>query len=434
MVDVREMLLQTLFDDWKKYVACQDAEVLHPPTLRRMTRSILTISNGIRSLNCTKWCLDDNIWPMLSWLRKFDGTSADKCSSSRCVSLLGGNAVELMAYVLAGQNFGGRINLQQFEEFDSIAKKSIDPLSPWRVRHSIANAIDICGILNVPEDMADRFETKEIHQVSLFSIALNLLQDNDVDVRNAASKAISFASASVTIYDKAKRVLLPQQCTSVVPLLSLERAFKTSQSFASSDQFTEHLFSTIFAECEDIDRMLISVSDQFRLGQNHRAEINGRPPTHRRIFEEEEPNPFLEPLLSLQLSVYVLAGQDPSIASRRTDHVDKLLQKCTVVLAKLFEQLPSDSINDISRCSGVFPYMHGVILGSAAAIYLGYSDPYDIVSVASRILAVETSSRQIHPAVFNAIKMLSESKATDAKRTISGLRRCCFLVPMMTSK
>jgi len=434
--DVREMLLQTLLEDWKKYIAGGDTNILHPPTLRRMTRSIIIVSDGIRSLNCTKWHIDPNVWPMLSWLRRFDGTSAEKCLNSRCVSLLGGNAVELMAYVLAGQICGDGSN---FQEFEAIVKESIDPLSPWRVRHSVAAAIDTCGIMmNAPENMTDTFRTSQAFQVSLFSVALKLLQDNDIDVRNAASKALAFASARDTSCAHDKHELLPKQCAGVVPLLSLERAFVKLLSLVNSDNLIENLLFQIIDECEDIDRILGSVSNQFRLSQNLgdgiRGSESGDSRRHRRIFEEEEPNPFLEPLIGLQLSVYVLAGQEASVTRKDTDHVKKLLQKCAIALTKLFEQLSSDSINDISRNSGVFPYLQGVILGSATAIYLGYNDSSDTVAAASRIMDAGKLNQQLHPAVLNAVTLLSESKVASDERMKSGLRHCCFLVPMISSR
>ena len=94
----------------------------------------------------------------------------------------------------------------------------------------------------------------------------------------------------------------------------------------------------------------------------------------------------------------------------------------------------ADVVYDVTW-SQAFPIIHGLVIGSIAAIYIGIEDTNDVTQDANGLIKyVSTKSiESIHPSVLEAVNVLSIA-AKGSDETYHGLMHCCFLLPSVTLK
>ena len=210
---------------------------------------------------------------------------------------LSGNALELMALALSALVYESDTPnvLKRIDTFADAILESTDPLSPWNVRHSAAVAILSSGILSWKADSLNWGEGMnhlQRRKFDLYMVALKFLEDNDSDVRQAAGKALTNATVSKSIesnqYDANNHI-------SDVSLKVLEGCGVILSSDDIGSALITHLFNILLEKCETIRGATLAVLEEF--GYSERATSSStllNLSTKRKIFEDEEPNPFEE--------------------------------------------------------------------------------------------------------------------------------------------
>jgi hypothetical protein len=234
---------------------------------------------------------------------------------------LSGNALELMGFALSQilDNRRPRTDIDQNEILHRVSqlvlavKESTDPLSSWHVRHSAAVGIDISGILK-SKALYDQ-EKLESFKLDLQMEALNLLQDNDLDVRRAAGRALQGAGSikDPMIQDD----LGPwRDAMARIPLLDLEQTYHRISDEYNGLEWTERLFRAVLDACQDMEGRVQVVLEEFKgseAGSDSMALLNLG--TKRKIFEGEDPNPFEEVSVELYVSFLTTASCDHNLTS-----------------------------------------------------------------------------------------------------------------------
>eukprot|EP00546_Thalassionema_frauenfeldii_P016415 CAMPEP_0178898724 /NCGR_PEP_ID=MMETSP0786-20121207/2500_1 /TAXON_ID=186022 /ORGANISM="Thalassionema frauenfeldii, Strain CCMP 1798" /LENGTH=600 /DNA_ID=CAMNT_0020569495 /DNA_START=650 /DNA_END=2449 /DNA_ORIENTATION=+ len=249
----------------------------HPPTVRRLSRCLLECLYASRALEC-EVLKKEVLWKLSKlMLRGQVLTEVDPDDTSN------GNCLEIMAFSfsreeqqLTSNNAAGEEN-----DFVDLARRLNDPLGPWRVRYSVARAIEVSGLL------------QSLHQDSFSAVSfqlhrevLKLLQDSDPDVR--------FVSTSSVAKYQGKESSLSSS-----HLFALERAYFSIGS--SSRSHSSCLPLSFLDRYRDIPKRMQPVLDKLYMSiccdeESMDSSILLNTGTAR---EDEEPNSYEEPLLAL---------------------------------------------------------------------------------------------------------------------------------------
>jgi len=301
----------------------EDGLGYHAPSLRRISRcliEVLTVSKTItgnvvypigESLS-----FDEN-WDMLIGLRESGGAKQsefgiDEDNESESGNILSGNAIELMGFAISSSaemsNFQMDSDLlSKVEAFVAATKHATNPLSVWVLRHSTAVAIRISGILNwsakefnirAPKE-EEKLNVLEGYRCDLYMQALHLLQDNDPDVRHAAVQALREARSSSnpnenTASNSLSLNLIPSS------LLVLEESYLDLINSFSHKLLCERLLKQLLKSSKNVEENMNFVVDEF---SNSEKVLEGETKSlstilnlnmERRIFENEDPNPYEE--------------------------------------------------------------------------------------------------------------------------------------------
>jgi hypothetical protein len=186
-----------------------------------------------------------------------------------------GNALELMgwSFVISGND--GDLD-KKARLFWSFAKELNDPLGPWRVRHSVACAIENTSLLTREQPVSS--------SSSLHRVVLKLFQDSDPDVRFVAARCLAGQ-------DKP---------TSVVALLALERAYAGMSGRNGDERLGAFLLSSLACKYNGFaERRALVMHELTTIESAKGASWLQNIDTARKIFEDEEPNSYEEFLLAV---------------------------------------------------------------------------------------------------------------------------------------
>eukprot|EP00554_Chaetoceros_debilis_P014698 CAMPEP_0194123918 /NCGR_PEP_ID=MMETSP0150-20130528/56526_1 /TAXON_ID=122233 /ORGANISM="Chaetoceros debilis, Strain MM31A-1" /LENGTH=2190 /DNA_ID=CAMNT_0038817389 /DNA_START=149 /DNA_END=6718 /DNA_ORIENTATION=- len=393
----------------------------HPPTIRRLSRIALEAIYAFKSLSPTGATsitgiigIDvESIWPVLMLLLNLGGyvmsQTEKKAENLSGGNGLPGNALELVALALyencnnlqrssvSPATLLGRISL-----LVNLLQQSTHPLSSWKVRYSAAVAAKESSILSLEScDFLKMGPKAESLRLEIYLLLLELFQDSDEDVRCATGRALTKASVSFP----------------AMALKNLEETSKeVSTMFLSSDMLTL-LVRRLVHLCNDITQNLKRSMDEFS--------FTTRVPelkdilnlcSVRKIFEEEDANPFEEILIIIQTTIMRLSefSSDAVLADEGVktlfEKMYSLLRLSLADMKRLSLEIEGhhDFAHNLSYDSAIFPYLHGLILGSSLGLWFGVEGKDFVISAsADEILQLGIN---IHPCIRRALQILKLAK------------------------
>jgi len=370
----------------------------HPPTVRRLSRCLLECLYAGRALGSLEvgaeelWMISDGMIGTIE-IRSLDPD--DK-------SL--GNAIEIMSLSIALSSDDAYIS-GSGDRFSMLADKLNDPLSPWRVRHSVALAIKTSGYITSDNPASPRFAMQR--QV------LKLLQDSDPDVRFVAANSMTEQSN--------------QEFSAA--LLALERAY-TSMCNTRETRVSSYLLASLAENWEDTETRMEQIISELAPCENADEITLLNTDTTRKIFEDEDPNPYEEPLLACHFAVSSMIRMGLPLETNPTE-CSTILKVASSVLKKLkdrYSQMHGGVLHDITRYHSLFPGIQGIFVTCTAILYMGGTGCEEIQKAAASLLSLCERGSTMHPEILEALKVLAEAKASHHD-TRKRLLRLCFLVP-----
>ncbi len=417
----------------------------HIPTLRRLSRCQLETLQAI-----PKWSLSsvnhELMWSIshaitareASFLLSLD---SDDYLDTDGGNVLSSNAVEMMAAAIAMEHNCGGDSSQIHDRMRlllKVVRRLNDPNGSWRSRYSAALALETCCSVLVSEE--DDTNTETLKRNIMMTV-LEMLQDSDPDVRRVAVQAAAQLCANEnngSSLSKDRVLLLPEW--------TLERTFPfTFATDASSppqqSSIMEFLQAMVLDHCHDLTEIIETVQDEFcNTDRFYRDDENGSGDgdmtklkdlvnvnTTRKIFEDEDPNPFQEKILLNQLAVQSMlslagkAATESSASFALPSNTLEVLTMCDSVLALLLKtQTSGGVVHEVSRYPTVFPSLHSILCVSATTLHLSGSTPGNKVkelqeklrSSAEKLVSTDKDQPSLHPSILCALNVLMRSGET----------------------
>ncbi len=418
----------------------------HPPTIRRLSRIALECIYATKSLPSNSLYLSDIIgikvetfWSTLRQMLHLGGFVLNQ-GDSKPENLSGGNglagnALELTALALdefcseSKELQACKSDLLQERTFlfIDLLKQSVHPLSSWKIRYSAALGARESGLLS--SSMIDNNmigESTKNARTQVYLLLLELLQDSDEDVRRATGQALSKSSNS----------------SPIVALKTFEIASQMlsfSPSSSSSSEMLLLLIHRLVHLCKEAELNLKFVTEELSSTIDiPEVENNLNLSTKRKIFENEDPNPYQELLVMIQMSIIRLL-EYPVESVIDDDEIETLFVKiyssCELVLTEIKHlSLDANKLNDFAHNltfdSRIFPYFHGLLIGSTVGLWFGIQEKNtNIIDSASVILQ---SGAIIHPCIKQALGVLEAVKNGDTN-VRKEIIQSCFILPSVAS-
>jgi len=396
LIGLAKMLLDCVAVELNRDIV-ESTEGAHVPTLRRLSRSFLETVAAIPvslllSLNSREllWSVSNKITDIEEslFLTGRSGTAIE----SNGGTLMSSNAVEMMAVaIVMGHKNDDPVGsengtdccryYQRMKVLLEVVAGLNDPHASWRSRYSAALALETCCHVVSSNAREDEEESREILRRRILMHILKMLQDSDPDVRTVAARAATKLYRMRTSVEDQNGIA---PCHLLLPEWTLERTFPSTFSVDVSKtqlQYStiETLLGMILDHCRGIINTIKNVQDELRHtsqfcndvdddndGLKHLVNVN----TTRKIFEEEDPNPFQEKILLNQLSVRSLLDLQHSPLPANSIH--DILIICDSVLTLLVEYRNNDGglVHEITRLPTIFPFLHSILCASITSIYL----------------------------------------------------------------
>jgi len=286
-------------------------------------------------------------------------------------------------------------------------------------------------------------------QLEMISHILKMLQDSDPDVRGVAARAATKHCLGLQHPDE--EFSLPEW--------TLERTFPLAFSTESADtdqgtvsSLINGLVEIILECCGDLLSAMKHVQAEFKpTGCFPRSTtspldkgattmlVNAN--TTRKIFEDEDPNPFQEKLLLAQLASRSLLDLCTSCeAAQSSHHSLTLLQQvsdlCESALTLLLEEdlTAGGFVHDLSRFPSIFPPLHGILCATSVLTMRSLAKAEDetaailqetlerIQRSAEQLLSNRESARYLHPEIVHALQVIRHGQTVDmAKEDVNGV-------------
>lgn len=262
----------------------RDGSLVHPPTIRRITRCILETAAKYRSLSSDHKiefgeCSLHILYDLFSALLFLD-TQSDNHGTYV------GNALELMALTIP-ELWDSKDNSHSFHRFksdinlfvDQVFKLSDAQTENWKLRLSAASSIKESKILvcNLnPSSPLRKIVNK--HEISLYFRTVQLLQDNDEDVRRVAASALLGCD---------------EQTAS---LCRLEQGYRfLVKTYSNENSLFTLLTNQIITEMRDLVPTISEIIEEYNcsLRSDELSEVQNLS-SKRKIFEEEDISAFEE--------------------------------------------------------------------------------------------------------------------------------------------
>ena len=278
----------------------------HPPTLRRLSRIALEAMHAFNSMDRQDHVLItdiidstvEDLWQITTPLLIIGGYEMTE-TQTKPENLTGGNglvgnALELASFAISEmcqrqeETPSGTIS-RRIELFVNLICQSTHPLSSWKIRYSAAIGAKESGLIQLSTAACRQIGSGiENSRLQLSLHLLELFQDSDEDVRRATGKALSPVTSS-----------LP-----TVALMNLEVASSHLTSEYSTTEMFNLLLDRLVSLCTGAENKLSTVSKEYAFTIHAPAcEDILNLSIERKIFEEEDPNPFEEVSLLLLSSM-----------------------------------------------------------------------------------------------------------------------------------
>jgi hypothetical protein len=425
LVSIARMLFLTLRTEMDRGVSSPSSLLgTHPPTVRRLSRCLLECSQAHRALTRGKngdflnglGEQEGALWNVSLQITERESFTVEEGLESNGETLLSANAAELMAIEIASEiqrntdKSGDSTFLERVSTFVKVIAWLNDPHSSWRSRYSAALAIEASSLLTSNQG-ADLWRKQLLGEI------LRMLQDSDTDVRSAAGLVASQMFSSASNF---------QASPTQLPQLILEAIYPKVAD--DEHDFMNTLINTILLNCQGVMDSIALLQSEIR-HCNDTSETSSllNLSTSRKIFEEEDPNPFEERLLANQLATQTLLQTNVTMSNGSLQ--GQILDLCSSCLGSIQNNLRTKAIiYDLTRFPSVFPAIHSLIVGSAVLLYLGASDVSGVRQAAKEVLdSTQDNKLPIQPEILRSLAALADAKeGCSATRTTS--RECCFLL------
>jgi len=448
----------------------------HIPTLRRLSRCLLETLDAIPTNSMSQfnyalmWSISHKIMEREHFILVQGELNSVSNIESNGGNVLSSNAIEMMASALAMQhndlvvNTNGRDTAQILEGMTlilQVVNRLNDPNGSWRSRFSAAVALEkCCRVLIIEEENASQENLRR----QIMMTVLQMLQDSDPDVRMMAVQAATKCFAKQqekNIISSAHIHLLPEWTLEQTFPLTFAVAFSSTHKKAQQFSIMKFLQAMILNNCQDLLNVMKNLKDEFsNTDQFFKENLVGidniavaklktlvNVNTSRKIFEDEDPNPFQEKILLNQLAIQSLLNltDDDNMESTSSSQFDSLLPSntqdilslCHSVLIQLIEsQNHGGIVHDLTHYPTIFPSLHSILCASAAVLYL--------VAVAGRgletqdgpllklreeleistkkLLLMNEEQQNLHPSILSALRALNQPL------TKSDVERLLFLL------
>ena len=441
-----------------------DTSGSHIPTLRRLSRCLLETLQSIPKSSLLSvsyelmWSISHEITEReFSFLTHGELSSGGKNHlESEGGNVLSSNAVEMMAIAIAMEHNDLLTNKNESESSRIHDRMSImlkvvdslnDPNGSWRSRYSAALALEVCCSVLVAEK--DGIATESLRRKIMMTV-LEMLQDSDPDVRTVAVQA-----ATQLYTNRNEKTASSFGHIHLLPDWTLEITFPLTFSVDSSSpcqesqqsSTTEFLQAMVLDHCRDLMDIIQNLQDEFSNTDQYYKETDGgnsdnvpklkdlvNVNTTRKIFEDEDPNPFQEKILLNQLAIQSmlrLATEDASespVLFPLPDNTLNVLATCDSVLTRLLEtQTIGGMVHEVSRYPTIFPSLHSILCTSATALYLlgSTKDRIEIENdnlvlrlkqlqeklriSAEKLVSIDEDDPSLHPSILCALRVLKHS-------------------------
>jgi hypothetical protein len=386
----------------------------HVPTVRRLSRCFMECFDAYQRLDvsCPAVFVDavegegQELWSSASSMMHREGIMREPAIESNGEAFLSGNAVELMAVRIAADITRGNVCDSRVRSLVQVIHRLNDPHVSWRSRYSAAKAIEISRLLTSTNGWLLRNE--------ILRVVVEMLQDSDSDVRSCAARVAR------RVEEAADPETSPQYHSSL-PVQALRRAYHLAYSVppskeqAAAARAADTLLRTVLDNTDDFLPVMQAIDEELESTRNALESsdlINAS--TARKIFEEEDPNPYNERLLSNQLATQALVRL-PKLAEGDSvsESVEKLLNRLTVALSLLDQRLDVGGIvHDLTRFGTIFPPLVGLLSAAAACIYHGIAKDEDLKEI-RRLAKIGISSKTFHPVILSLMDCVANAEIGD---------------------
>jgi hypothetical protein len=280
-------------------------------------------------------------------------------------------------------------------------------------------------MLNPDIQLEQVFELRQ----SLLSEILSMLQDSDPDVRRAAVRA----GAPFVHLLESSNSFFPLQLPEIVLQNIYPQVYMTvdrEDEKRSDAAIVDSLFKTMLDNCSgllDAMRRLDGELQHTREGPLSSSSLLNVTTT-RKIFEDEDPNPYRERALANQLATRSLMNI-PTWPPGCTAH-DELFALCSSCLDIIRVNMKIYGMaHEMTRFPTIFPALHGLISGVTVAIFLGANDESGSRASAKQLVDMTTGSQSsyVHPDILAALQNLAHAEVRSGK-TEQAIVRSCFLL------
>jgi len=403
--DVMSALL-THFSSIQEETCTTHIAIKHPPSLRRLSRCILIVADGLESLSAD-FVIDIGLWPTMKVILDISQTMLPEDDRS-CWPLLRGNIVELMGYMIRAPCLHSDSNhIEYLNEFIIEVSKCIDPNLSWIIRYSAAKAMGSCGLFNL--SITNVIAPLRSIVSRMYSMVVTLCQDADDDVQKCAVAALC---GNLKNHEGVGRYM------SRVPLITLENVY-TSGSIV---EFSEEPLLELLQTLEKSSQILENVIDSFSSDKASNLGVSDR-----KIFEEENPNPNFEDLLIDHFCILAITQESRKFDQKCLKIASALYQRCATSLEHFI--VKRNIYDETNLRSVVFPKLHGLVLCCVACYFHGCNGIHDTCSTAHKCL--DDAENFMHPSMLKALNLLSICK--EKVPTKECIYECLFLVPSLLS-
>jgi hypothetical protein len=378
----------------------------HNPTVRRLSRCFLETVNGgtiAISADDTEMLLSlaskmiSKDFGELAEVEDKQSLKSVTMEESCGATLLAGNGIEMMA--VAVSEIKGDVSAQ-LRILLRVVTWLNNPYVSWRSRYSAALALErCCKVPSTHEGELSLFSHEIISQI------LKFLQDSDPDVRAVAVRAAN------KYCSKNGRLLPEWTLEQTFPL-----AFKAADLGACTFQINALLqilldnTASLLPAMEHVQGEFCHSSDGYGKDDTSTDEfLNVN--TTRKIFEDEDPNPYQEKLHLNQLAIRSLAqlvNSHPDIPL--SPHLQDMLERCDEVLCLLLNSLNTGGfVHDLSRFPSIFPSLWSML--SCVAVLIGDLHKKERYRMKVRNIQISTqklvdNNKYMHPSILAVLRMI----------------------------
>lgn len=415
-------------------IISRDGFGAHVPTCRRLCRISLETTHLVYALTDSfsisdyfdipildLWTLSMNLQEMSGFNLTGNNIEPEKLSGGNGLS---GSTVELFAFIIreiieVEQGLDVSTKMAVFTE---LIEQATHPLSNWKTRYSAAIAAKISGIFDIPLECKGDLSHSLNSSCRRISLRLlELLQDSDEDVRRAT-----------------RNVLLSSEGGSFLPrVINLEEmSSQVVKRFASPELYLT-LLRHFVSLCDELKATLKKTMKEYSFTiHSPKPEDVLNICTDRKIFEEEDPNPHAEVLVTIQMLASMLSEfpNDFALCSDASKEIAQIFAQFGSDFEQIFDTIFSmrkntkcpDFAHNLSFDANSFAFTHSVVLGVALGIRRGDLDN-SILSQTANSMAIDVDL--LHPSLVNVLRGLDTSKDDSGCITSTLIKNTCFLLP-----